>query len=860
MVEKYTLSNGIPVFIVENHASPVVSIQVWFSRGSSHESEKVAGISHFLEHALFKGTRRRRVGQIASEIESRGGEINAFTSFEETAYYTTLASRYFEDGLDVLADAVQNPAFDKDEMLREREVIIEEIKRAHDSPFKMVSTNLWKATFSGTSFGRPVLGFEKTVRKIDHKALHGYFSKQYHAGTMSVFVVGDVDKQDVIETVKRKFNRMRALPLRGLPPPIRIGQSSAVQVIAIARDLKECHVQIGVGGPDIRHPSIPALDLACTAIGQGESSRLYQRLVKHKRLALDVQMGLAATGHCSLATLSLVAAPESLEAAVEECLNVVREAAGQGIREDELERVKTSLESEVIGGKETVEGYARRLGYYYVQFGDPEYERVYLDALIDVDTDKARDALRDLLGRKMTLSVAHPTALEVDRNRLTDILRRKNEPLDASGPSAETFQRTQHGSMVFITKKVTSLPIVSVRWIFPGGSREEAPNQYGLAQLFQRVWTSGTKSYSSLEMAKILEGIGASLYAFCGRHTVGLSAEFLSKHWPTVKPLVSEVLLQPSFPEDEFNTEKELMLREILSERDSPSQVCQLNFMNRLYGDHPYGRSAIGTQETVSRLTPADLRNYYRNFVHRGRLVVSSVGSLDREAWIREMEGLLGGLSGGGKQPTAARMAQAPGRLSLVIERKQPLFQAHLMIGFLGASLSDPERYALKLLSSCLAGQGGRLFLELRDKQSLAYQVAPMNSDNPERGLFAFYIGCSPEKIFRSISGIRQEIEKVLEKPMSARELDRAKKYWIGRFELDMQRFSAQAMLFGLDEFYGVGFDQSRRVPDIIKKVTAEEIRAAAQKFLRFDHATLSIVHPEAITEDAVHRAWENRS
>src|SRR5687767_2931010 len=124
MLERYTLKNGIPVFIVENHASPVVSVQAWVSRGSAYESERVAGISHFLEHALFKGTRRRRVGEIALEIESRGGEINAFTSFEETAYYTTLASRYFDDGLDVIADAIQNPLFDADEMAREREVIL----------------------------------------------------------------------------------------------------------------------------------------------------------------------------------------------------------------------------------------------------------------------------------------------------------------------------------------------------------------------------------------------------------------------------------------------------------------------------------------------------------------------------------------------------------------------------------------------------------------------------------------------------------------------------------------------------------------------------------------------------------------
>jgi len=112
MIERYTLKNGIPVFVVENPAAPVVTVQAWISRGSAYETDKVAGISHFLEHSLFKGTRKRKVGEIALEVESCGGEINAFTSFEETVYYTTLGSRFLEKGLDIICDAIQNPSFE----------------------------------------------------------------------------------------------------------------------------------------------------------------------------------------------------------------------------------------------------------------------------------------------------------------------------------------------------------------------------------------------------------------------------------------------------------------------------------------------------------------------------------------------------------------------------------------------------------------------------------------------------------------------------------------------------------------------------------------------------------------------------
>src|SRR3989338_5017113 len=209
MIHKYSLRNGIPVFVVESHASAVVSIHAVVTRGSVHEPAGLAGISHFLEHSLFKGTKRRKVGQIALEIETHGGEINAFTSFEETAYYTTLASRYFAEGLDVIADAVTRPTFDPIEMEKEKEVILEEIKRAHDSPHRVQSMNLWKTAFAGTPYGRPVLGFESTVRKITARTLRSYFDRNYHAGTLSLFVVGDIDRDRVHQLAREQLSRDR---------------------------------------------------------------------------------------------------------------------------------------------------------------------------------------------------------------------------------------------------------------------------------------------------------------------------------------------------------------------------------------------------------------------------------------------------------------------------------------------------------------------------------------------------------------------------------------------------------------------------------------------------------------------------
>lgn len=858
MVERYTLKNGIPIFIVENHASPVVSVQAWVSRGSVYETEKVAGISHFLEHSLFKGTKKRKVGEIALEIESRGGEINAFTSFEETVYYTTLASRYFEDGLDVITDAVQNPLFDAEEMLREREVILEEIKRAQDSPYKMVSTNLWKTCFAGTPYGRPVLGYNETVAKIDHKTLRKYFNENYHAGTVSLFIVGDVDKKYAFDLAKTRLSKMKTGKKVKIPE-MKNRSSSKTDIALISRDVTECQMVLAWPGLPIQDPNVPVLDVMCTAIGHGESSPLYQRLVKQTQIALEAHMGLVATAKCGLANISLEASPEHLHSALKETLVVLEETAANGLRDEDIERVKSSLEAEVIGGKETVEGYARRLGYYYIQFGDPEYEKKYLEKVLAVEKEGINLALNRMLESKPVLSMVHPNKMTVDQKELKEILAGVKKKRSTPVSVAHTLELKKKDTIRYVEKRVDSLPIVALRMIFPGGSREDG-SKHGLSNLFQRLWTSGTPSYQSKQIAHTLDSLGASLHAFAGKHTIGLSLEFLPKHWAIVKPLLTEILLSPVFPDDEFLTEKNLLLRDIMSERDTPGSVCQLNFIKSLYKNHPYGRSSYGSAEAVTTLTPQDLRNYYRDFVHQKHAILSTVGYFPKETWADELHQLMKKLPASGRDSSAPFKVESITRPQFTLEKKTPLFQSHLLVGFLAADFNDPDRLALKLLSSCLAGQGGRLFLELRDKQSLAYSVAPLSSETPERGMFGFYIGCSPEKLLTAVTGIRGEIDKVVTQSMKATELDRAKKYWIGRFELEMQRFGSQAMLYGLDEIYGLGHTHALHLPEKIKAITADQIRNAAARFLTPDRATFSIVHNEELAQEAVFKAWEGKA
>jgi zinc protease len=259
-------------------------------------------------------------------------------------------------------------------------------------------------------------------------------------------------------------------------------------------------------------------------------------------------------------------------------------------------------------------------------------------------------------------------------------------------------------------------------------------------------------------------------------------------------------------------------------------------------------------------LTTQDLRKFYDSYIHQAGVVVSTVGSFDKSRWETEISEIIHRLPSGGAKLVQPDRLVPSRELSVVCETKQPLHQSQILVGFLGPDLKNEDRFALKLLHSCLAGQGGRLFLELRDRQSLAYSVAPLQSDNLETGMFGVYIGCSPEKLPVAIHGIRKELERTVENAMSQKELSRAKQYLLGRIALDMQRFSSQAMMFGLDEMYGLGFDFSLKLADKIKSVSAEDIRRIAEKYLILDKAVLSIVHNQEMEEAFIRHAWEGKN
>ena len=369
------LSNGLRVVLEENHISPVVAMQAWVGVGSADDPPEMAGAAHLFEHMLFKSTKRRGPGQIAREIDALGGTIKAWTSFDQTTYQLVLASAYVDYGLDLLADALTNATFDPGELERERKVVQVELKQAEESPERTASQALFRAAFSVHPYGRPVLGTDAAVAAITREQLLALYQRTYGGRNLTLLVVGDFDAAALKDKIKNVFAPLR----RGDAPPARRAEplQAAPRTVVLARDLRETQLLLGFHTPPVTDDDIPALDLLSAILGQGDGSRLSQRLVRSRQLLSKATSYNFVSRDAGLLVVGATMAPGRLEEPARALLDEVLRLSYEEVSPGEIDAARTLLTAGVVRDQETPAGYARKLGFFAAVAGDVAREEVY---------------------------------------------------------------------------------------------------------------------------------------------------------------------------------------------------------------------------------------------------------------------------------------------------------------------------------------------------------------------------------------------------------------------------------------------------------------------------------------------------
>ena len=846
------LQSGLTAVIVPNHSAPVAAFQVWLHAGGFDELPDERGLAHLHEHMLFKGTPTHGVGEIASAIEACGGQINAWTSHDQTVYHVTLPAHAWREGLAVLADATCHPLFDPEELAREIEVVVEEIKRADDTPSRVAYRRLFEMVYGEHPYALPVLGTVQSVRGMTQARMRAFYNKHYVAPNATVVAVGDFDSDEVLAEIETLFADLGrpSPPARkphGLPTPAAAADS-------IETAFSESRLVCAFPAPDLQHEDVAALDVLALVLGQGDSSRLFRTVRRDLGLANEVGTSCYTPERAGLFSLSILTSRDRLAAAWRASLEVLAQVLDGGIEAEELDKARNIILSDAIYKLETMQGMAGSAGYFSVVCDDPDWERTYHDAvqrlgvddvlrvartwlrvdrlqvvqmLAGDDTDAAEaPTAQELLAVAQELLPAPPMALAL---RVADVVE-GIEKIDLPGGD------------VLLAMPEHTVPVMGLRVAALGGLLSEGAANNGHMRLFADLLTRGTASRSGDEIAAMVDNLAGDLSGFSGKNSLGLSAIGLSRHSDTLLGLLLECLHDHVLPSQELDVQREAQLEDIRHKDDAPARSCFHATLGALYGDHPYGLDTLGTLESVAAANQADLHDMGRRRLAPGALVWAAAGDIDPDRLARRLSERVP--ADRRADPLAVRPAVPQLESAVQLRPKADKAQAHVAIAFRGVTLTDPDRYALSVLSTVLSGQGGRLFVELRDKLSLAYSVSSMQVEGVDPGYFAFYIGTSPDKVDTALSGLYAEIDKVVQAPLREDELARARAYLAGGHAIGLQRSTARASVICFNHLYGLQRESWRTHLEQLLAVQADDVLRAARRILTVGRHVETVLAP----------------
>ena len=854
----HRFDNGLTLHVAPGHPAPVVAVQAWVGVGSADETPPQAGVAHVVEHMLFKGSSDYGLGELTRAIEGGGGEINAWTAFDHTVYHAVLGRDHADGAIDALGDALMAPRVDPDELAREREVILEEIRQGSDDPARSVAQSLFATAFVQHPYRRPVIGTAESVRRLGERQLLDFFRSYYVADNLTLVVAGDVDPARIRKSVERRF---RAMPA-GRPSRCVATEpaQTAPRATCTLRDVSEAYVSVGFHVPSARHPDLAALDVAAILLGQSESARLPRLVRDRDQLATSAYANVHALRDPGLLVLSATARPGMAHKTVGALVDHSLALAGE-LSTDELEKARITAETGFVRQLETAQGRARSLGWHATVAGDPQFAHVYLDRIRAVRKHDVAAVMRRYL-RPDNASVA--AILPARRAKGRTVFAREAEKrvrsalatTPAPTPPVEKRVVLPNG-MTVLVRRDPSVPVVAMRAVWRGGQRVEDADHAGASTLLARMLTRGCGTLDATHVADRIDRLGGALAGVTGRNSFGVAAEWLARSWKPGLELVADCILTPTLPTGELTRERRLLLDDQIAQADSPTQVAFRVFSEALYGAHPYARDALGTPDSVGGLSRADLLGFYRDHYPVSALTIAIVGDVEIDEVLAAVKARFGRVPKAKAATLAVARPAVDGRSASEREvyRYLERAQAHLVIGFPGATVDARDRFALEVLVAILGGQSGRLFSELREKQAIAYRVSAHSVEGVDPGFVAIYLSCAPDKLPAAVAAVRSELERVRTSGVTVEEVERARSYLIGSHQISMQRRSAVANAMAYHEAYGLGWQTWAAYDAEIRAVSPADVAAAAATYLRADRAITATVQPPSASPGATKRS-----
>jgi len=810
-----TLPNGLTLILDPDPTAPVVSTQFWMESGSIHEDRLLgSGLSHFLEHMVFKGTRDYDADALAATVQAAGGHWNAYTSFDRTVYYIDGPAASLPLFLKCLTGLVFFPTLPEAEFEKEKDVIRREIDMGLDDPNHAASNLLFATAFHRDPRRHPVIGHRHRFDSICYTDLTDYHRARYTPDRCFAVISGDFDPAEARQLVTALsaecLQGCGQEPFVAIDPP-QLGPRRARDTFAIPAS----RVSLAWQAPALDHPDTPALDVLATILGRGRASRLYLSLREERGLALEISsFSWTGPGRDGLFGISADAEPAKRDALIAAILEEIAAVATAPLDGD-LAKAKRQIAASQFRSLTTASGRASDLASNWHEARDLDFTRRHVAAIQGVTVADIRRVAARLSDERLTLTVL--------------------DPLDAPAPAraGKTTGRREDVQVHTLANGLTiamipdhRVPLVHLQAAVRAGLPSETPATNGLNQLLASALPKGTATRSAQDLALTLESLGSSIAAATGNNALLVQAAGLAPDLATLIEVFAEVLVAPSLTAESILSEKASQFAALEEALQDPLHAGFRALRQAAFAGMGYGLDALGTTGSLAALDHSALAAHHARHFNAANITLALTGDFDPAAALDLLTAQLSAMPAGAPWSVPEGGCGGGTDITIYLAKKQ----AVLAIGFPGTHIHSPDRHMLAMLQEYASDMAGPLFTRIREELGLAYQVGATQFLGYDTGLFTFYLATAPEQAALARREMLAEIAKIADAGIPDDAFERVRATVLSGLALQQQSPSHIARHVALDLLFGHPADEYRRLTATYQALTPQQVRATAAR------------------------------
>ena len=829
-VTQFTLDNGLKAILVEEHSAPTVAVSVWYKVGGANDPQGRSGFAHLFEHMMFQGSADVAPGRHDQLVSAAGGTNNASTGIDRTNYFEALPSNQLPLALWLEADRMRSLVVDDANFKREREVVKEEYRqRVGNQAYGEAALKLQTMPFDYPPYERPVIGSIEDLDQATVDQVRAFHTEYYKPNNAVLTVAGDIDVAQARALIRQYFS---PIPQQAAPPqlpPYTFTLQTKAQDVTIQDPLARVPAEfVAYRIPPRGQPDYYPLVLLARILGGGESSRLAQALID-PGIASDASVSADGNLGPSEFDVTLVPNPgidlSKLESVYyQEVDRVVKD----GVSTDELTKAVNQILTRRISGLQSALGLAENVQAANFYLGDPqalfsELDRYRAVKSADIQrvaarylTPDTRNVIKDVVATQAESGQPAATGVVTGTVPITATTNptytppsgrpapQATEPVTTTRAAAtpppplpvrefklpSMTETTLDNGLKVVVAPLHELPFLSVRLMLTGGESAAPANLAGLSTFAADLLTRGTTTRTAQQIATAIEQTGGDLSASASDDQINVGVSVLSESTDLAFNLLGDVVLNPTFPQAEVDTERERMLNSLQSSLADPGEVANRALKAIVYGSHPYGRSE--TEQSIKAITRNDIETYYQAQRNPKSALLVIAGDITPEEALRQAKAAFGNWAATGPavQPAFPVPPERQARQIYLVDRPGST-QAEVMVGHIGLRGSSPDRFAVQVANQVLGGGStSRLFMDLREQHGYTYGVGSGFSLPRDLGEFVIEGAVRNQVVEPALQAILAEMEQMRSVPVPAPELNDAKSQLIGSFALRLETFA----------------------------------------------------------------------